>query len=155
MCPVFLQGTVYVGDGMSKYDVFISHASKDKAKYVDKLAEAIRNTGLTVFYDSDCIMWGDSISNKVEDGLKNCERAVVVISKNYFGRKWTEYEIMSLLNRQNNEGKKLIMPILHGVSKKQFVEHYPQLEDVLFKYSKSCSCEELAKRLYDDIKKCE
>jgi len=40
----------------------------------------------------------------------------------------------------------------HGISKKQFIEHYPQLEDVLFKYSKNCSCEELAKRLYEDIK---
>ena len=84
-----------IGDTMEKYDVFISHASKDKEAYVDKLAETIKKTGLTVFYDSDCIAWGDSISSKVEEGLSNCKRAVVVISKNYFGRKWTEYELMS------------------------------------------------------------
>ena len=140
-----------IGDTMEKYDVFISHAYKDKAAYVDKLAETIKKTGLTVFYDSDCIAWGDSISSKVEEGLSNCKRAVVVISKNYFGRKWTEYELMSLLKRQNREGKKIIMPILHGISKKQFVEHYPQLDDILFKYSKSCSYEDLARQLHEDI----
>lgn len=31
-----------IGDTMEKYDVFISHASKDKAAYVDKLAETIK-----------------------------------------------------------------------------------------------------------------
>jgi len=134
-----------------KYDVFISHATKDKASYVDKLASAIKDTGLTVFYDIDSIAWGDSIPSKVEEGLVNCSRAVVVISKNYFGRKWTEYEIMSLLKRQNEESKKLIMPILHKINKKQLVEHYPELANISFKYSKSCSYDDLAKSLYKDI----
>lgn len=134
-----------------KYDVFISHATKDKASYVNKLANVIKETGLSVFYDTDCIAWGDNIPSKVEDGLVNCKRAVVVISKNYFGRKWTEYEIMTLLKRQNDEGKKIIMPILHRISKKQLVAHYPELVNISFKYSKNCSCNDLAKILYDDI----
>lgn len=137
----------------SSYDVFISHATKDKVSYVNKLADAIKDTGLSVFYDTDSIAWGDSIPAKVEEGLANCNRAVVVISKNYFGRKWTEYEIMSLLRRQNSEGKKLIMPILHRISKKQLIEHYPELANISFKYSKNCSCVDLAKLLYEDIDK--
>ena len=135
-----------------EYDVFISHATKDKAKYVDKLAEEIEKTGLTVFYDSDSIAWGDSISEKVEEGLKNCKRAVVVISKNYFGRSWTEHELRTLLDRQGSEGEKIIMPILHRVTKKELLKHYPELSDVLFKYSKKISCEKLAQLLVEDIK---
>lgn len=136
----------------AKYDVFVSHSSKDKSKYVDKLVNEIKKTGLTVFYDTECIAWGDKIDKKIEEGLQNCKRAVVVISKNYFGRKWTEYEIMTLLSRQNKEGKKIIMPILHRVSKAQMLEHYPELANISFKYSKSCSCSELAKILFNDLR---
>ncbi len=135
------------------YDIFISHASKDKNKYVDKLYKAINDTGVTVFYDKESISWGDSITEKINEGLDNCKRAVVVISKNFFGRTWTERELWTLLNRQNKEGKKIIMPILHNISKKQLNEHYPELSDISFKYSKSCSCEELAKLLVKDLKK--
>lgn len=133
------------------YNVFISHASKDKLSYVDKLVRAIEETGLSVFYDTESIAWGDSISSKVEEGLNNCDRAVVVISKNFFDRKWTEYELMTLLQRQNSEGRKIIMPILHRITKRQFVRHYPELSDIKFKYSKNTSCNGLAKQLYEDI----
>ena len=136
---------------MNRYNIFISHASKDKASYVDKLARAIEKTGLSVFYDTDSIAWGDSISSKVEEGLNNCDRAVVVISKNFFNRKWTEYELMSLLQRQNSEGRQIIMPILHRITKKQLVKHYPELSDIKYKYSRNISCKDLAKQLYDDI----
>ena len=134
-----------------KYDVFISHATKDKSSYVNNLVEAIKLEGLTVFYDSDCILWGDSISEKVEEGIANCTLAVLVISKNYFGRSWTEYELRSLLNRQNKENDKIIMPILHGITKKQLISHYPELGDILFKHSKSCSCNAMAKMLREEI----
>ena len=136
---------------MKKYDVFVSHATKDKTKYVDKLVEALKKENLTVFYDSDCISWGDHISQKVDEGLRSSKLAVVVISKNYFGRPWTEYELKTLLARQNSEGRKIIMPILHGISKKQLVKNYPELNDILFKHSKSCSCEEMAKILKQEI----
>lgn len=134
------------------YDVFISHASKDKEKYVDKLVEVIKAKRIAVFYDSDCIAWGDGISEKIEEGLKNCKLAVVVISKNYFGRKWAEHELLTLLKRQNQEGKRIIMPILHGITKKQLIEHYPELADISSKYSKSYSVENMAQCLADKLK---
>ena len=137
----------------TKYDIFISHASKDKIDYVDELVEEIKKVGLTVFYDTESIIWGDCNSKKINEGLSNCKLAVVVISKNYFGRKWTERELYTLLLRQNSEGRKLIMPILHGITKKQLLDHYPELEDIQFKYSKSCSRAEMARILKQEIDK--
>ena len=101
-----------------KVDVFISHASKDKLKYVENLVRNIKAKGISVFYDSESISWGDSIREELDKGLSNCRFAVVVISKNYFERPWTEYELQALLNRQNREGKKIILPILYKISKK-------------------------------------
>lgn len=37
---------------MKNYDIFISHCSKDKLKYVDDLVEEIKKLNISVFYDS-------------------------------------------------------------------------------------------------------
>ena len=138
---------------IKKYDVFISHATKDKVDYVDKLAEAISSIGINVFYDDDCIAWGDKIQERIEEALDSCKLAVVVISENYFGRQWTEHELRTLLQRQSVEQRKIIMPILHNVSKTQLIEHYPELSNIKFKYSKSCTCEDMAQLLKMELEK--
>ena len=95
-----------------KYSVFVSHSSDDKVDYVDDLVEEIKSLGITVFYDTDVISWGDNLKEKIDTGLKTCEIAIIVIYPSYFGRKWTEYEIQTLLKRQDAEKHKLILPIL-------------------------------------------
>lgn len=135
------------------YAIFVSHSSDDKINYVDDLVEEIKTLGITVFYDTDVINWGDNLKEKIDMGLKNCKLAVIVISPTYFGKEWTEYEIQSLLIRQNKENGNLILPILHNVSKDEFVKHYPLLKDVCFKYSKSQSKKKLAYDLKDLLEK--
>ena len=138
---------------MDKYQIFISHATKDKASYVENLVEAIKKQGIKVFYDSESIAWGDHIPAKVEEGLSNCTFAVVVISKNFIGRSWTEYELRTLLARQDRERRKLILPILHNISKKQFVKHYPELVSIKYLYSKQCSCDKMAELIKGELEK--
>lgn len=130
-----------------KYSVFVSHSSEDKVNYVDDLVAEIKALGITVFYDTDVLEWGDNLKEKIDAGLKNCDLAVIVISPSYFGRDWTEYEIQTLLERQDNEKTKLIMPILYNTTKNELVEHYPTLNNILFKYSKSQSKKKLAQDL--------
>ncbi len=67
------------------YDVFVSHASLDKANYVDKLVSEMKSLGIKVFYDDDSIAWGDNIKEKVDEGLNNCRIAILIISKHYIG----------------------------------------------------------------------
>lgn len=136
-----------------KYSVFVSHSSDDKVDYVDDLVQEIKSLGITVFYDSDVISWGDNLKEKIDTGLKTCELAVIVISPSYFGREWTEYEIQTLLKRQDAEKNKLIMPILYNTSKEEFVKHYPLLKDILFKYSKSQSKKKLAAELKKELER--
>ena len=127
--------------------IFISHATEDKIAYVDDLVKEIKRQKITVFYDTDVIFWGDNLKEKLDKGLECCKFAVIVISPSYFGREWTEYELKALLERQNKEKRKLILPILYNVSKEEFIKHYPLLKDVLFKYAKSCSKKDLAVEL--------
>lgn len=113
-----------------QYDVFISHASKDKSDYVDLLNMAVKRLGINVFYDTDVLSWGDNWKQVILDGTSNSEFAIIVISKNFFGREWTEKELNEFLNQQNERGQKIVLPLLHNITLDELKENYPQLGDI-------------------------
>lgn len=112
------------------YDLFLSHASKDKLTFVEKLKAALDRLNIKIFYDKDSIKWGDKWKQRIMDGVANAEFAIIVISENFFGREWTEKELNELLNRQNDSGQKIILPLLHNISVKQLEEKYPEVADI-------------------------
>lgn len=69
-----------------QYDVFISHANKDKNEYVNSLNAAVRKLGVNIFYDTDVLSWGDNWKQVILEGNKSSELAIIVISNNFFGR---------------------------------------------------------------------
>jgi hypothetical protein len=113
-----------------QYDVFISHANRDKLEYVEELYQAISKLGINIFYDRETFEWGDNWKQKIYDGVDTSEFAIIVISQNYFGREWTEKELKSFLNRQNASGEKIILPLLHGITISDLCEHYPELGEL-------------------------
>ena len=115
---------------MKQYDVFISHANKDKLDYVEELYQTISKLGIKVFYDRETFEWGDNWKQKIYDGVETSEFAIIVISDNYFGREWTEKELQSFLNKQNTSGEKIILPLLHGISVSDLCSHYPELGEI-------------------------
>lgn len=136
-----------------KPSVFISHSSDDKVEYVDDLVKEIKSLGVSTFYDTDVICWGDNLKEILDEALKTCTLAVIVISPSYFGKEWTEYEIHSLLKRQKEENHKLILPILYRTSKEELLRHYPALTDIVFKHAKSQSKAKLAQELKTELEK--
>jgi hypothetical protein len=83
-----------------KWDVFISHASEDKA-YVYPLVAALEGAGVSVWYDDQALMWGDDLRPKINHGLINCRYGIVVLSKAFLNiKKWTEYELNGLFARE-------------------------------------------------------
>lgn len=115
-----------------KYDVFISHASKDKEEYVEQLYKAVKKLGINVFYDAEEISWGDNWKQVILDGTADSEFAIIVISQNFFGREWTEKELSEFLSQQNESGQKIVLPLLYGISRQELLEHYPDLEELQY-----------------------
>lgn len=113
-----------------EYDVFISHANKDKSDYVDSLYMAIRRLGVNVFYDTEVLSWGDNWKQVILEGTEKSEFAIIVISENFFGREWTERELNEFLHRQNTSGQKIVLPLLHNITLEKLKEHYPELGDI-------------------------
>ena len=129
---------------LAMYDVFISHANADKASYVDDLKNSLDKLNIRIFYDKDTLEWGDNWKNKILEGVEKAEFAIIVISEIFFGREWTEKELTDFLNRQNRNGQKIILPILHGITVAQLQEKYPAVADIQALDSSKYSCDEIA-----------
>ena len=125
------------------YDVFISHASKDKLDYVEQLKNTLDKLNINIFYDKDSIKWGDKWKQRILEGVESSEFAIIVISENFFGREWTEKELNELLNRQNDSGQKIILPLLHNITTKQLENKYPDVADIQAISTSDYNCDEI------------
>ncbi len=134
----------YQAKSLPEYDVFISHASKDKADLVEELYQSLNKLGVAIFYDKESLEWGDNWKDRILNGTNKAEFAIIVISENFFDREWTERELSEFLNRQNRNGQKLILPILHNITVSQLQGKYPSVADLQAIDSSKYNCDQIA-----------
>ena len=115
-----------------------------KEELVEDLYKSLDKLGIQIFYDKESIEWGDNWKDKILNGVKKAEFAIIVISENFFGREWTEKELKELLSRQNRNGQKLILPILKNITMEQLQQEYPSVADIQAIDSKNNSTDEIA-----------
>jgi hypothetical protein len=129
-----------------KKDVFISHASEDKP-YVEPLVAKLEEAGISVWYDRLVLEWGDDLRSKIDSGLATCQYGIVVLSKSFLGKKkWTEHELNGLFAREQ-AGKKLILPIWHGITRDDLLQYSPAFADRLAMISAADSYDDIVKGL--------
>src|SRR5271157_1225247 len=117
-----------------EFDVFISHSSVDKP-YVAPLVTALEAAGISVWFDKTTMEWGDSLRSEIDRGLAACRYGIVVFSKAFLKKKtWTEHELNALFAREE-PGKKVILPIWHGIARDDLIEYSPAFADRLAKNS--------------------
>lgn len=134
----------YKAKMLPEYDAFISHANADKETLIEELYNSLNKLGVKIFYDKETLEWGDKFKDKILEGTKKSEFAIIVISTNFFGREWTERELSEFLNRQNQNGQKLILPILHNITIEQLKEKYPSIADIQAIDSSKYTCDQIA-----------
>ena len=115
-----------VADKKYNYDFFISHASEDKESFVRLLATELQEKGYNVWYDEFTLTLGDSLRRKIDHGLANSCFGIVVLSKDFFRKEWPQKELDGLVARER-DGKKVILPIWHGVTKEDVINFSPIL----------------------------
>lgn len=121
-----VKNNIYGQDNSINYDVFISHASEDKESFVNDLVEELTKLGVKVWYDKLCIIWGDSLRSKIDEGLRNSKYGIVILSEAYIKKGWTQYELEGLFNIEMTNGK-TILPIWHNITKRQVQEFSPTI----------------------------
>lgn len=113
------------------HDVFICHASEDKDDFVRPLAERLREAHLDVWYDEFALTIGDSLREAIDRGLSECRFGIVVLSRNFFRKRWPQRELNGLVAREITEDRRLILPIWHNVDRDTVLRQSPPLADAV------------------------
>lgn len=113
-------------DDEVEYDVFVSHATEDKADFVDDFVRELRARNIKVWYDTSEIKWGESMRKKIDEGLRNSRFGIAILSPSYIaeGKYWTKAELDGLFQLDSVNGKALL-PIWHNLTKKQVMDYSP------------------------------
>ena len=128
--PLAQETNLYVDntDLNKEYDVFISHASEDKDSVVRPLAIALKNKGVNVWYDEFELKIGDSLRRKIDHGLSKSKFGIVVISRSFIKKGWTNYELDGLMTKAIS-GQQILLPIWHDITKQEVIDYSPSLAD--------------------------
>lgn len=95
-------------------NVFISHRGSDLPE-AERLAAEIRNAGHDVWLDKWKIQLGDSIVERINEGLEGATYVIICYSASGVMSPWMGREWMSVLARQlNGHGVKLLPVLLTG-----------------------------------------
>lgn len=133
-----------------KFDVFISHASEDKDEVVRPLAHALQGKNLRVWYDEFELKIGDSLRQKIDKGLANSRFGIVVLSKNFIRKGWTNYELDGIITKAVN-GQQVVLPIWHDISKQEVIDYSPSLADKIARNTATYTIEEIADEIAEVI----
>jgi hypothetical protein len=92
------QGVFWIGEG--RYDVFVSYVSRYRDEVVAPLVGALAAHGLRVWYDDERMrLRDDSITSAIDFGIASSSLGVIVVTSDFFNRRWTEYELDQLSRR--------------------------------------------------------
>ncbi len=91
-------------------NVFISHSSHDKP-FVRKLAAALLSEGFPVWLDSWELQFGDSLIDKIYEGLEESSFVIVVLSDHAIKSGWVDRELNAALAKEQQAGRTFLIPI--------------------------------------------
>ncbi|MFH1661111.1 MAG: toll/interleukin-1 receptor domain-containing protein [Pseudomonadota bacterium] len=112
------------------WDVFVSHASEDKESFVRPLVDALRQSGLTVWYDEATLRVGDGLRRSIEKGLAKSQYGIVVISRAFLAKEWPQRELDGLVAKEE-DGTKVVLPVWHDITAQEVRSRSPMLADRL------------------------
>ena len=115
-------------NGAKEWDVFVSHASEDKAGFVRELADGLVEAGLKVWYDEFTLKVGDSLRRSIDRGLENSRYGIVVLSPAFLEKEWPQKELDGLVGLETG-GRKVILPVWHRIGAADVRKYSPTLAD--------------------------
>ena len=124
-------------------DTFICHANEDKQYVARPLRDALKEIGVDAWLDESEVRVGDSIRRKIDEGLSACRSATVILSKIFFDKYWTQYEMDGIFQRQV-PGEIPLFPIRHGITIEEVASHSPSLADIASLSSSDQTIEQIA-----------
>lgn len=132
--------------GGQTWDVFISHASEDKEEVAIPLRNSLVALGISVWLDKSELVVGDSLRRKIDQGIRSSRFGIVVLSKQFFAKEWTNHELDGLVVR-TVAGEQSLLPIWHGITATDVRSYSPSLADKVALATDSTTIEEMASQI--------
>jgi len=115
-----------------KWDIFISHATEDKESLAIPLAKELSKYPIKVWIDNQELKIGDSLIDKIDEGIAKSRYGVVILSPNFFAKKWTKRELKMLFMRDDEDDDGVvILPVWHKVTAKEVKSYNLLLADAV------------------------
>lgn len=113
-------------------DLFISYAHEDRESFVQPLVDELKNRNISRWYDEEQAvnMWGRSLREEIDGGIKMSRFCMVTFSKAYFKKYWTKRELDGILMKERIDNGQ-ILPIWHGIDENDMYEFSPMLSSML------------------------
>ncbi|EKP05819.1 TIR domain protein [Leptospira kirschneri str. 2008720114] len=93
--------------------VFISHASEDKDRFVINFSTKLRSKGIDAWLDKWEMRPGDSLIDRIfEEGIKNADAFIIVLSKNSVNKPWVREELNVAYVKKINAQAKIIPVVI-------------------------------------------
>jgi hypothetical protein len=92
------------------FQVFLCHSSEDKS-IVEQFANKLKSSQSYVWFDKWEIKVGDSIVEKINDGLDTMTHIVIFLSKVSVNKPWVKKELSSALMRKLKDNSVKVMPV--------------------------------------------
>jgi hypothetical protein len=115
-------------------DVFICHAREDRKHVVEPIAEALDRVGVSCWLDQAEIRWGDSVTGKVNEGLRQSRYVLAILSPGFLLKNWPKRELNAILNVEARTGVVRVLALLTGTrnEKERALAEFPLLNDKLY-----------------------
>ncbi|NEA99195.1 TIR domain-containing protein [Streptomyces sp. SID13726] len=102
------KGTEPLSRRSGHYDVYVSYAHADR-DWTMVLAENLKRLGLSVFIDEWELQLGDHWPSRLDDGLRNADSVVAVVSQAWSRSEYTRQEFTAALESNGNQR---VIPVL-------------------------------------------
>jgi hypothetical protein len=112
-------------------DVFVSHASEDKHDIARPLTDELMRRGYSVWYDEYELVLGDSLRQRIDEGLAESTIGVVILSHSFFAKPWPTRELDGLNARMMGGEKNVIVPVWHELTEQDLLRYSPPLAGLL------------------------
>jgi hypothetical protein len=86
--------------------LFISYASEDRADFVEPLAKQLAES-YDVWFAPYELKVGQSLLAQIDAGLRECDYGVVILSHDFFRKKWPPAELGEVSSRSKSHREKL------------------------------------------------
>src|SRR5260370_12581574 len=100
------------------YTCLIGYASQDQ-DFAERLYADLQSNGVRCWFAPDDLKSGENFWHSIDESIRLYDKLLVVLSEHSVNSKWVERERMAALEKEQQQNKPLLFPIMLVKSMKQ------------------------------------